>query len=650
MKKKLIILGLLIGAAFSSCTEYLNVSENSGLTDEEIFTNYTNTVAYFATVFNGDKTALDTKAYNLDILATFPGEMKAGPRSFTLDQTTDMFTGNKTGGASNFIKGSFARTASAYFTAFYNDSSSNNYYPVFKGMFNVIRTCNTVLSHLDEISDANDPNDVEDLRGQAYFVRAYAHFFVGRIWGPMPYITDVMTAENWDRPRLAEDEYFQQIANDLDTARMVFEGAGLMRRDPGPSVTGHLSDTYQDRPTGVAAMALKSRALLHRASPLNNKSDDKQYWIDAADAAAEALDEALKYEYALQSWDSYYLNFHGTAHTNEHLWSWKSATPLKTKNTTMWCLKTTLGDAMTADGTTGEFPTQNAVDMYDTAWGEPLVTEADRAAATAAGHYSESDPYANRDPRLAGNIFCNQATITWASSLCIAQADGTIEPINTFNSYYTTDASGSRTYSTFAKGFGGDLGDSNTGYIQRKRSQDYHKGNKASVPQMPEVLFRLVELYLNYAEAVNEAYGPTGQSPKGSMTALDALNVVRERVSADLVYDSSDAQVIDQTAFRTTIQKERTVELDQEGCHRYYDIRRWMIAPQVLAAPKYAMSIQKLTGVAEDAPYEQRFKHTRVELATAWQGVWYDYMYYWPFESDDYFKYEVFDTSLNTYW
>lgn len=641
MKKRLLILSLVIGATLTSCVDYLDVSENSGLTEAEIFTNYTNTKAYFATVYNGDKSEFSPKLYNLDILATFPAEIKCGTRGFTLDQTTDMFTASKSGGASNFIKGSFAQTANAYFTAFYNDASTNNFYPIFKGMFNVIRTCNTVLANIDRITDANDQKDIEDLRGQAIFVRAYAHFVVGRVWGPMPYIKDVMTTENWDRPRLPADQFYQAIADDFDAAKKVFESVGLMRRDED----GGLNDTNQSLPTGVAAMAFKSRVLLYRASPLNNPEDETQYWIAAADAAADAINTAKEYGYDLLPWAKYYLNFNGSAYTNEHLWAWKTVSPLKTKSTTSWLFGTTLGNALTQEsGYTGEFPTQNAVDMYDTKWGEPLVTAEDRIAATNADHYDDQDPYANRDPRLAGNIFCNGASMTWAATLCLNEANGDKEPANTFNSYYTTNSSGDRTYSTFALGFGGKLGDSNTGYIQRKRSQDYHKGNKSTRPEMSEILFRMSELYLNYAEAAFEGYGKktSSKSTKIDLTVLEALNVVRGRVSSELELKDTDPTVTSEAEWRERIQKERTVELDQEGSHRYYDIRRWKIAPEVLSATKYAMSIKKDS--------DGSFTYTRVPLEEAWQGVWQDYMYYWPFEKNDYFKYVVFDTSLNQYW
>lgn len=635
MNIKHIFFGILCCAITISCTDYLDVSPDSGLTEEEIFTSYSNTLKFFNTVYSGDKTQLEPAAYNLDIVSAFPLESQSGARYLGFNATTDLYDNGRTGSTISFKRGVCA-TGGA-FNQYYDDSSSNNFRPIFKGMFNVIRTCNMTLMNLDKIEDANSQKDIEDIRGQAYFIRAYAHFVIGSIWGPFPYITDIMTAENYDRPRLSASEYFKAIADDCDNARRTFEAVGLMRRDPGPGQSGHLNDVNQNRPTGVAALALKSRALLYRASPLSNPDENPQLWIDAAEAAAEALNVAIQYQYELQPWEKYYDNFYGAKFTNEHLWSWNWGNVKLAANS----VKMILGSTMTASKECyGEFPTQNLVDMYDTRWGDVLVTEEDRAAAAAKGHYNEQNPYVDRDPRFAGNIFYNQSNITWSSVYAG-------EEKNKFNCYYTM-VNGKQVFSTFAQGYSGLMGDTKTGYVGRKRTGDWHAGKKTPVPVISDLLFRMVELYLNYAEAVNEVYGPNGKSPSGTMTALEALNVVRRRVSVDLVLDKNDPTVKDDIAFRKRIQKERTIEFDQEGNHRYYDIRRWKIAPQVMAGPLYGISIEQVN--PEGSTYEQRFRHTRYELPQNYQPIWSDNMYYWPFSRDDYFKYEVFDTSLNPYW
>ena len=90
---------------------------------------------------------------------------------------------------------------------------------------------------------------------------------------------------------------------------------------------------------------------------------------------------------------------------------------------------------------------------------------------------------------------------------------------------------------------------------------------------------RLAEVYLIYAEAANEAYGPKGQDPNASLTAVEAVNLVRARAGQAEV----NAKFLGSTAaFRERIWAERAVELAYEN-KRWYDLRRW----HVHHLPKY---------------------------------------------------------------
>ena len=74
--------------------------------------------------------------------------------------------------------------------------------PIFTAMFQVIRTCNTALENIKMLKDVNQ-EDIDDFIAQAHFVRAFAHFELFRIWGPMPYITKTIGPDDqWDIPRL----------------------------------------------------------------------------------------------------------------------------------------------------------------------------------------------------------------------------------------------------------------------------------------------------------------------------------------------------------------------------------------------------------------------------------------------------------------
>ncbi len=89
---------------------------------------------------------------------------------------------------------------------------------------------------------------------------------------------------------------------------------------------------------------------------------------------------------------------------------------------------------------------------------------------------------------------------------------------------------------------------------------------------MPFPIIRLAELYLDRAEC----YANIGNVQK----ALDDLNVIRERAGVSLL---TTADITTGHTLMDMVREERFVELWGEG-HRYYDLRRWTLAPDYLKA------------------------------------------------------------------
>ena len=108
-------------------------------------------------------------------------------------------------------------------------------------------------------------------------------------------------------------------------------------------------------------------------------------------------------------------------------------------------------------------------------------------------------------------------------------------------------------------------------------------------------MIRLSELYLNYAEAVNESSGP-------SSDAYNALNAVRQRAGIPNVEDAwSDPSIsanvnkhTNQEGLREIIQQERLIELSFEG-NRYNDLRRWKLAEEYFNSPVFGWSVDETT-------------------------------------------------------
>ncbi len=132
------------------------------------------------------------------------------------------------------------------------------------------------------------------------------------------------------------------------------------------------------------------------------------------------------------------------------------------------------------------------------------------------------------------------------------------------------------------------------------------------------VIFRFGEALLNYAEAMNEAYGPavTGPGLLG-MTAIEAVNMVRTRVGIPAF--PSD---ISKSEFRDKLRNERRVELAFED-HRFWDVRRWKIG--AATTDIYGVSIQKM---GDELSFTEKLVEKR---------VWAEKMNLYPVEQSELF-------------
>nr|WP_293844180.1 RagB/SusD family nutrient uptake outer membrane protein [uncultured Arsenicibacter sp.] len=591
----------------TSCIEeYLNKAPESGLTEADVFSKYENFRSFFDSIYEGTKLDGSTwRQYN--IKNAYSLYFDFWDQKYSMEALTDMSDMGRLMDSQVIKSGQI----SAIINKMTYDQARR---PILGSMFNIIRICNLSLKNINKLKDVNEV-DVNDFRGQAHFIRAFAHFELFRLWGPMPYLNKVIGPDDqWDIPRLSKNETLLRIASDMDSAAIYFEKANLMRRDPGPGVAGHLNDPQQKRPTGVAAIAFKARALLYAASPLNNKNGQKD-WEEAAKANWEAIKLAEQYGYTLLSLADYKKNYIGTTYSNEQLWAWYAGTKAYNNGDLQGMVNGVFGGGKT--GWSGECPTQNTVDKFETKWGEPLNTEADRQAAIAAGHYSDQNPYANRDPRFYIDIIYNTAQVPGYGAAQI---------------YYTLN-NGVATYGnlldqTYA-------GVTRTGYYERKTWGEQSVNNKTT-PQYTDPLIRLGELYLNYAEAANEAYGPNGAAPGATMTALQALNKIRTRAGMPEVLSNYTGS---KDKLRDRIKNERVIELCFEGAHYYHDIRRWKDAPAVMTGTLYRMDVEK---VATSTTYPTGFKYTRMPLSSDRQVRWKEAMYYLPFNTEDMYKMKNF--------
>ena len=221
---KLTALYGVAGIMAGGCS-YLDVDPELGLTQDEVFETYKNYRSYFDWVYesNGGK--------NMErIHISFPFYYDLfQSRTFSWYQATDAVDCGLLGVSQlNFKQGILSQELIEQLTF---DVSKADYKPIVKAMFSIIRRCNIAIQNIDLCKNATE-EERNDLLGQAYFLRAYAHFTLSRQFGGMPYIDHTLEAgDEWDLPRLSNHEAFTRVAEDFYTAYEYFKAAGILRRN-----------------------------------------------------------------------------------------------------------------------------------------------------------------------------------------------------------------------------------------------------------------------------------------------------------------------------------------------------------------------------------------------------------------------------------
>lgn len=308
-----------------------------------------------------------------------------------------------------------------------------------------------------------------------------------------------------------------------------------------------MGNTARQLFSGMIAKAVRSRLLLMAASPAFQDPSNTVTWADAADAAAEVLD--LKgWLNAIGTFDSgvsYYddmdaiNNFSEGSNPLEMVWR-NNISSNSTSTEENFYPPTLFGDGRMN-------PTQNLVDAFPMANGYPIDDDDNSG-------YNESSPYDKRDPRLYAYIIYN------------GSKEG---PSNT--TIYTGSKSGTddglNVLSTSTR----------TGYYMKKRLNMSVNCNPSSTngANHYDPRIRVTEMFLNYAEAANEAWGPKGTGGHG-YSAYDIIKAIRQR--AGVGTDNGDPYLeecaLDPTKMSELIHNERRIELCFEG-FRFWDLRRW---------------------------------------------------------------------------
>lgn len=456
---------------------------------------------------------------------------------------------------------------------------------LWQGAWYGIRKANLGLANLDRLTEATqEQRDI--IRGQLLFFRGFFHFQLMQYFGGLPYINEVLSGGKLTLPRLSYHDCANLAAADLS------EAASLLPVNWDNTSTGAPTRGNNElRINKIMALGYLGKNLLWAGSPLMNweSTGSQTYNTDMCRRAAEAFGELLSLvesgqtQYSLVDFANYKELFltHGKGGLMPGSTEAIFRNPVIEWNRSNWGQTCSYGTAfLDPEGGNIFQPTANYVNYYGMANGLPL-DDPDSG-------FDKSHPWKDRDPRFYHDIRFDGCKLELGG-------DAAADPIR-YAPLYTDGV-----MRDVIKG-------SRTGYLNYKFIRDDFNqwdnqgaGNWGANNHMLVPYMRLADIYLMYAEAAAEATGaPAGRSSNCSLSALDAINTIRERAGVDPVNAKFTGSL---EAFMGEVRRERAVELAFEA-HRFNDLRRWLLLDKYPYNIKTSQEFQRvgdLTGVEKDS-------------------------------------------------
>lgn len=558
----------------TSCTDYLDKTIEADITEENVFANFNTFQGYVETLY-------DDIVEWVHLTNSF-GEFNWGD---------DIIPTRKQG----FIEGDYWFVIGSGNSPYFNSNAKRDNRPwnnnitrrhgIWQNSWYGIRAANISIKNLPRLTYATDEQR-RFIEGQAYFFRAYFHWEIMKAWGDIPFIDTVLNPDDDMKvATLGLYETIEKVIADLDKAEE------LLPFNWDDTETGQPTKGFNvGRATKGMALAVKAECLLYAASPLFNGVVNRTYNYNsdyckrAAETAWKVIQLANQGYYGLESWETYSQIFF--TKNNQIPRSKEIIFKAPNRGSSRYFTSSfTFGHIGTDNWYSA--PTHNYVKYFEMANGLPIDDP--------QSGYNPQDPFnkENRDPRFAYNFLVDRDRLIRS-----------LDDERAFAQLYVG---------------GRERGGSNsrTGYGYTKYWDEtlnrYDNGWSNYFYEIPKL--RLAEIYLIYAECANEAYGPNGKSPNATLSAIDAVNMVRNR---SLMPDVSQKFLVDKETFRERIRNERAVELAYES-KRWYDLRRWHVAH----LPQY----RALTALNFDKD------HTYFEEVTI-ETIKFNEQHYWlPFPS-----------------
>lgn len=440
-----------------------------------------------------------------------------------------------------------------------------------------IQYANLFLKYVDQVNWAQSAKSkqqmfIDRMTGEALGLRAIFYYHLlqahagyandGVLYG-VPLLTEPEDgSSDYNQPRASFEAVARQIFADCDKAasllpdqyKDIHDVDEITKNkqkyiDLGVQMAGYnlvFGDMAKNLVSGKVAQAIKAQTALLAISPAYRSQSGI-----SADEAAKICAEVLKdveFDEAGNHWYNDVNNLaSSTSYMPEVLWrgNWDKAS----------CAQETDNFPPSLNGHGKINPTQNLVEAFPMANGFPITD--------SRSGYDPKFPYANRDPRLDDDIIYDGSTFKYTT--IISGSYGGIDNPDYINN------SGSE--------------HSLTGYYMKKllREDAGPTSQSSTGSNQPHIFprIRYTELFLAYAEAANEAWGPNSDGGTGVGSAKEIIKKIRQRggIGKDDNGDYQGDPYLDECAgdkakMTQLIRNERRIELCFEN-KRFWDLRRW---------------------------------------------------------------------------
>lgn len=510
-----------------------------------------------------------------------------------------------------------------------------------RGTFIAIRDCNTFLENIYKVPDMDDYEKAR-WAAEATFLKAYYHFFLFRMYGPIPLIKKNLpitssTAEV-KVSQVPVDSCVNYIASLLDEAvvnlpdRIVNEATEL------------------GRITKPIAKALKAQLLVTAASPLFNGNPDyathtgggkdkvklfpstydPQKWERAMIACREAIEECHAAGHQIYYFNPAFLPFPASPETITEM-SIRNAVCEKWNKEVIW---TSTNNRATT------LQLENLPRLYSTDKQSSTLSSFGVPLKIAEQYYTKNGVPISEDNTWNYNARYSTRSVTSADALRLKPnyVTANLNFDREVRFYAGLGFDGSRWFGqgrfndaepVYVEAKLGQIANNHawaysiTGYWAKKlvNPQTVSSATEITVQSFPWPVIRLADLYLLYSEALNEWQGPGAETYKW-------IDLVRARAGLKGVEESWTNFSINPGApqtkegLRKIIHRERLIEMAFEG-QRFWDLRRWKEAESVMSQPITGWNI---FGKTADVYYQVKYQFNPVFRKR-------DYL--WPVKEDD---------------